>query len=59
MKFYLIFWILLFSVPPVITAGPGGEEGVERQEKSIFCKATGYPSPKYEFFKVRNIYEIT
>jgi hypothetical protein len=39
------------SVPPEMIKGPEDKEGVENQEYSLTCEASGHPPPKYEFYK--------
>ena len=40
------------AVPPKITKTLDDEEGVEGHEFMITCKASGKPSPKYQFYRV-------
>lgn len=42
---------VVVHIPPKITKGPGAVEGIEGHEVSITCKATGKPSPKYQFYR--------
>ncbi|KAI0223318.1 Fasciclin-2 [Lamellibrachia satsuma] len=42
---------VVVHIPPKITKTPGAVEGIEGHEFSITCKASGKPSPKYQFYR--------
>lgn len=44
--------VLLSAVPPKMLDNQLRVEGIEGTEAMISCRASGLPSPKYEFYKV-------
>ena len=42
-----------FTAPPQITVQLKPDEGIEKQEVALECKASGDPPPKYNFYKVQ------